>query len=91
MYLETVEYWDDLYPESYKIVIPNYKLELVEAKKVDKFTTSLTIKAKIPEHLKRFLDDLEEGDLDPLDLISREHIYDEDYIKALKKEVKKKI
>lgn len=87
MYLETVEYWDDLYPESYKAVLPAYHLTLRSAKKVDSATTQLEVQAIVPEHLKHFLEDLEEGELEPLDEISRMSETDDDYLKNLEKHI----
>lgn len=85
MYTETVEYWDDLVPESWKIALPEYKLTLVSSEKKDDATTLLTVSSAVPEHLKEFLDDLDEGDLRPFDVISRNCKSDDVYIDTLQK------
>lgn len=88
MYTETVEYWDDLCPESYKVVLPHYNLKLKKAKKIDDNTTLITVSAKVLENLKNFLDDLEEGDLEPLDVLSRACKTDEKYVDTLQAAIK---
>lgn len=89
MYVETITWWDDLAPESFKVAIPAYGLTIKKAKRIDDATTEVTVAAKVTEHLKEFLDDHEEGDYRELDVISLSCKTDEDYIKAVQAAIKK--
>ena len=83
MYVETITWWDDLVPESFKVAIPAYGLTIQKVKRIDAATTEVTVAAKVAGHLKEFLDDHEEGDYRELDVISLSCKTDEAYIKAM--------
>lgn len=84
MYTETIVWWDDLCPESYKIAIPAYGLKISKAKRIDDFSTEVTVKTPIADNLKEFLDDHEEGDYRELDVMSIACKTDDAYVAALK-------
>ena len=84
MYTETIVWWDDLCPESYKVAIPAYGLKISKAKRIDDFSAEVTVETSVADNLKEFLDDHEEGDYRELDVISCNCKKDEDYIAALK-------
>lgn len=86
-YSETVTWWDDIFPESYKVAIPAYGLTILKATKVDDASTQLMVSAPSAAVLKEFLEDHEEGDYRELDVISETCKTDEDYIKALKAKI----
>ena len=89
MYAETIVWWDDLCPESYKVAIPAYGLKISKAKKIDDFSTEITVKTPIAENLKEFLEDHEEGDYRELDVISVSCKTDDAYVAALKAKMSK--
>lgn len=84
MYTETIVWWDDLCPESYKVAIPAYGLKISKAKRLDDFSTEVTVKTPIADNLKEFLDDHEEGDYRELDVMSIACKTDDAYVAALK-------
>lgn len=84
MYTETIVWWDDLCPESYKVAIPAYGLKISKAKRIDDFSTEVTVKTPIADNLKEFLDDHEEGDYRELDVMSIACKTDNAYVAALK-------
>ena len=84
MYTETIVWWDDLCPESYKVAIPAYGLKISKAKRIDDFSTEVTVKTQIADNLKEFLDDHEEGDYRELDVVSIACKTDDAYVAALK-------
>ena len=84
MYTETIVWWDDLCPESYKVAIPAYGLKISKAKRIDDFSTEVTVKTQIANNLKEFLDDHEEGDYRELDVMSIACKTDDAYVAALK-------
>ena len=84
MYTETIVWWDDLCPESYKVAIPAYGLKISKAKRIDDFSTEVTVKTQIADNLKEFLDDHEEGDYRELDVMSLACKTDDAYVAALK-------
>ena len=84
MYTETIVWWDDLCPESYKVAIPAYGLKISKAKRIDDFSTEVTVKTQIADNLKEFLDDHEEGDYRELDVMSIACKTDDAYVAALK-------
>lgn len=84
MYTETIVWWDDLCPESYKVAIPAYGLKISKAKRIDDFSTEVTVKTPIADNLKEFLDDHEEGDYRELDVVSIACKTDDAYVAALK-------
>lgn len=84
MYTETIVWWDDLCPESYKVAIPAYGLKISKAKRIDDFSTEVTVKTPIADNLKEFLDDHEEGDYRELDVMSIACKTDDAYVAALK-------
>ena len=84
MYTETIVWWDDLCPESYKVAIPAYGLKISKAKRIDDFSTEVTVETPIADNLKEFLDDHEEGDYRELDVMSNACKTDDAYVAALK-------
>lgn len=84
MYTETIVWWDDLCPESYKVAIPAYGLKISKAKRIDDFSIEVTVKTPIADNLKEFLDDHEEGDYRELDVMSIACKTDDAYVAALK-------
>ena len=84
MYTETIVWWDDLCPESYKVAIPAYGLKISKAKRIDDFSTEVTVKTPIADNLKEFLEDHEEGDYRELDVMSIACKTDDAYVAALK-------
>lgn len=88
MHTETIVWWDDLCPESYKVAIPAYGLNICKTKKVDEFSTEVTVEAASPKELKEFLEDHEEGDYRELDVISSTCKTDDEYVATLKKMIK---
>lgn len=84
MYTETIVWWDDLCPESYKVAIPAYGLKISKAKRIDDFSTEVTVETPIADNLKEFLDDHEEGDYRELDVMSIACKTDDAYVAALK-------
>ena len=84
MYTETIVWWDDLCPESYKVAIPAYGLKISKAKRLNDFSTEVTVKTPIADNLKEFLDDHEEGDYRELDVMSIACKTDDAYVAALK-------
>ena len=84
MYTETIVWWDDLCPESYKIAIPAYGLKISKAKRIDDFSTEVTVETPVADNLKEFLDDHEEGDYRELDVMSIACKTDDAYVAALK-------
>ena len=84
MYTETIVWWDDLCPESYKVAIPAYGLKISKTKRIDDFSTEVTVKTPIADNLKEFLDDHEEGDYRELDVMSIACKTDDAYVAALK-------
>ena len=84
MYTETIVWWDDLCPESYKVAIPAYGLKISKAKRIDDFSTEVTVETPIADNLKEFLDDHEEGDYRELDVMSNACKTDDAYVDALK-------
>ena len=84
MYTETIVWWDDLCPESYKVAIPAYGLKISKAKRIDDFSTEVTVKTPIADNLKEFLDDHEEADYRELDVMSIACKTDDAYVAALK-------
>lgn len=87
MYSETIIWWDDIFPESYKVAIPAYGLKISNVKKIDDASTQLKVSTPIAENLDAFLLDHEEGDYRELDVISETCKTDEAYIKALKAKI----
>lgn len=88
MITETIQWWDDIYPESYKLILHAYGLKLKKAIKLDNYTTEITFKSPATKAYKRFMEDFEEGAFELLDEISRECETDDDYIERLEKEIK---
>ena len=84
MYTETIVWWDDLCPESYKVAIPAYGLKISKAKRIDDFSTEVAVETPIADNLKEFLDDHEEGDYRELDVMSIACKTDDAYVAALK-------
>ena len=84
MYTETIVWWDDLCPESYKVAIPAYGLKISKAKRIDDFSTEVTVETPVADNLKEFLDDHEEGDYRELDVMSIACKTDDAYVAALK-------
>lgn len=84
MYTETIVWWDDLCPESYKIAIPAYGLKISKAKRIDDFSIEVTVETPVADNLKEFLDDHEEGDYRELDVMSVACKTDDAYVAALK-------
>ena len=84
MYTETIVWWDDLCPESYKVAIPAYGLKISKAKRIDDFSIEVTVETPIADNLKEFLDDHEEGDYRELDVMSIACKTDDAYVAALK-------
>ena len=84
MYTETIVWWDDLCPESYKVAIPAYGLKISKAKRIDDFSIEVTVETPVADNLKEFLDDHEEGDYRELDVMSIACKTDDAYVAALK-------
>ena len=84
MYTETIVWWDDLCPESYKVAIPAYGLKISKAKRIDDFSAEVTVETPVADNLKEFLDDHEEGDYRELDVMSIACKTDDAYVAALK-------
>ena len=89
MYTETIVWWDDLCPESYKVAIPAYGLKISKAKRIDDFSIEVTVETPVADNLKEFLDDHEEGDYRELDVMSIACKTDDAYVAALKAKMSK--
>ena len=89
MYTETIVWWDDLCPESYKVAIPAYGLKISKAKRIDDFSIEVTVETSVADNLKEFLDDHEEGDYRELDVMSIACKTDDAYVAALKAKMSK--
>ena len=79
-------YTDEDNRDSYKLCLENYGLEVLRAEDVDENSVEIVIYGPA-ENVKAFIDDYEEGDLEPLDSMSRSLEFDEDYEGWLNNEV----
>lgn len=83
---KTLVWYDDYNPESYLLCMQHYGLKLLLDKKIDSCSTEITVYGQ-PENLDKFLADLDEGDIEPLDTKSAGIEYDDDYEAWLANEI----
>ena len=81
-----VDYFDDFNPDSYLLCLEPYKLKLLQALAKTKNTTEIVVYGEA-EDVDRFIEDNEEGNLEPLDEMSKGLEFDEDYEMWLNNEV----
>lgn len=81
-----VDYFDDFNPDSYLLCLEPYKLKLLQALAKTKYTTEIVVYGEA-EDVDRFIEDNEEGNLEPLDEMSKGLEFDEDYEMWLNNEV----
>lgn len=81
-----VEWFDDDNPESYLLCCEEYGIKFIFAKVLDKDRTELVVYGPT-ENVDRFLEDYEEGDLEPFETVGAGDYDDEDYEAWLNNEV----
>ena len=81
-----VDYFDDFNPDSYLLCLEPYNLKLLQALAKTKEVTEIVIYGEA-EDVDRFIADNEEGNLEPLDEMSKGLEFDEDYEMWLNNEV----
>ena len=78
----TIVWEDEDNVRSYLPVLAYYGLKLLNWTEVGTFETEITVYGPT-DKVDMFLEDFEDGSLEPLDSLSRENEYDEDYVTAL--------
>ena len=81
-----VEWFDDDNPQSYLLCCEEYGIKFIFAKVLDKDRTELVVYGPT-ENVDRFLEDYEEGDLEPFETVGAGDYDDEDYVAWLNNEV----
>ena len=82
----TVVWFDDDNPESYVLCCEAYGIKILNAKEIDEFNTEITVYGP-SENVNRFLNDLDEGDVEPFETVGSGDYDDEDYEAWLNNEV----
>ena len=78
----TIIWEDEDNIRSYILAANHYGLQILKWVEVDVYKTEVTVYGP-SDKVKAFLDDLDEGTVEPLESLSRKHEYDEDYRSAL--------
>ena len=74
-----VEWFDDDNPKSYLLCCEKYGIKFIFAKVLDKDRTELVVYGPT-ENVDHFLEDYEEGDLEPFETVGAADYDDEDYV-----------
>ena len=78
----TIIWEDDDLVTSYIPAAKWYGLEILKAVECDVYKTEVTLYG-LAKDVDKFLEDFNEGSVEPLETLSRENEFDEDYIAAL--------
>lgn len=81
-----VEWFDDDNPESYLLCSEEYGIKFLYAKEIDEYATELVVYGPT-ENVDRFLEDVDEGDVEPFERVGSGDYDDEDYEAWLNNEV----
>lgn len=79
---KTLIWEDEDNVQSYLPALKHYGLQLLKWTEVGTFKTEITVFGPT-DNVNAFLEDVEEGCVEPLETLSRENEYDEDYVSAL--------
>lgn len=78
----TIIWEDEDNVRSYILAVAHYGLQILKWVEIGVYKTEVTIYGP-SDKVKAFLDDLSEGTVEPLESLSRQYEYDEDYQAAL--------
>ena len=81
-----VDYFDDYNPDSYLLCLEPYNLKLLQALAKTRDVTEIVVYGEA-EDVDRFVEDNEEGTLEPMESVSKGLEFDEDYEMWLNNEV----
>lgn len=82
----TIIWEDEDNIRSYVLAAAHYGLQILKWMEVDVYKTEITVYGP-SDKVKVFLDDLAEGAIEPLESLSHQYEYDEDYQAALCKAI----
>lgn len=82
----TVVWFDDYNPESYVLCCEAYGIKILNAEVIDEFNTEITVYGPI-ENINKFLEDYDEGNVEPFETVGSGDYDDEDYEAWLNNEV----
>ena len=81
-----VEWFDDCNPDSYVLCPEHYNIKILQAKPTDEARTELVVYGST-EDVDKFLEDFDEGVVEPLETMQAGDFDDEDYEAWLNNEV----
>ena len=85
-----IEWFDDDNPESYVLCCEAYGIKIVNVEVIDEFNTEITVYGPI-ENINKFLEDYDEGNVEPFETVGSGDYDDEDYEAWLNNEVNRMI
>lgn len=81
-----VEWFDDVNPDSYVLIQPHYNVKILHAVPIDDESTEIVVYGP-KANVDKFLEDFNEGEVEPFESVGSGDYDDEDYVSWLNNEV----